>query len=140
MIKKIIKEEVENIIQEQSNNKLIQNMKDIFVPKIAMDPIATKIFKLTYKGFKDKKISINDFYGVTSALYTAIDTGNKEFAHKALSQNNALKKLGIDIEIGDITQKVGDPSRASNMPLPDKLKDSQIDFGKTYGINFKLNI
>ena len=138
-VKQIIKQEIIKVIQEQNkqNNDMAKNLKDLFLPKIAQDPVATKIFKLTYKGLKNKKISVSELYNVSNALYISLNTGNKEFARKTLTHNNALKKLGIDVEIGDITQNISDPTMQK---LPDELKGPQIDFGKTYGVQFTLNI
>ena len=138
-IKQIIEQEVVKVIQEQKkkNNNITKNLKDLFLPKIAQDPIATKIFKLTYKGFKDKKISVSELYNVSNALYVSLNTGDKQFARKTLTHNNALKRLGIDVEIGDITKTINDPAMSR---VPDNLKGPQVDFGKTYGIQFTLSI
>ena len=85
------------------------------------------------------KISINDFIGVTNGLKAAIETGDKEFAEKAVANNGALQKLGLDIVIGDITQQVDDISRYAGKENPDFTGEKE-DKGTTWGAKLVFSI
>ena len=128
-LKKIIEEEIQFVIDENIKKKINDS-----IPTIMKNDVATKIYKVARKGVQRKQISLNDLYNVARGLERAIVTKNKDFAEKAVSQNTALKKLGLDIVIGDITNKVRDNSRSgtSGGSYHKSLTGNKVDYGQTY--------
>ena len=59
-IQEIIREETLNVLTENLINKL----KDDYIPNIAKDPVAKKVFNVSLKAVKDKKISLVDLYKI----------------------------------------------------------------------------
>ena len=136
-LKKIIEEELQFVIDESIKKKI-----EDAIPTIMKNDVATKIYKVARKGVQKRQISLNDFFSVAKGLERAIATKDKDFAEKAVSQNTALKKLGLDVIIGDITNKVPDNSISgtSGGSYPKSLSGDSVDFGKTYGAKLVLSL
>jgi hypothetical protein len=102
------------------------------LPDIINNDVATKIFNIAKKGVQNKQISLNDLLNVTNGLSSAIKTGDKNLANKAVAQNTSLKRLGLDVVIGDISQSIDDPA-VQNLPhsiTGDKIKGPAVFGGK----------
>ena len=98
-----------------------------------------KIFDVAVGGVRDKKISISDLIDVSKGLNTAVRTGNKEFAEKAVANNNALKKLGLDVVIGDISDSYDDPTRLAGKPI-ERFAGKKKKFSPVYGAKVVLSL
>tara|TARA_Y100000004_G_scaffold166178_1_gene197697 strand:- start:103 stop:537 length:435 start_codon:yes stop_codon:yes gene_type:complete len=130
-----------NIIKEELRSTLLERQESIVdkiklqVPPILKNKVATQLYKVAKKGVYDKKISLNDLFALTSGLSTAVKTGKIEHAENAIKLNSGLKKLGLDVVLGDITQKVDDLGAAGRSPIgyDDRLTGGEQGFGKTYG-------
>lgn len=105
------------------------------VPTILKNKVATQLYKVAKQGVYDKKISLNDLFTLTSGLSTAVKTGELEYAENAIESNTGLKKLGLDIMFGDITQGVSDPSSLGRSPIgyDERIAGKEQGFGRTYG-------
>lgn len=140
-LEKIIKEELENVLLE---NELVNKLR-YHTPKIAKNPVAKKTFKIAKTALKQKKISVRDFLSLSSGLYHAIKDGQDE-ASFAIKNPGGLaglmKKANLDVEIGDITKNVSDPSIAgkSGTSYDDRVTGGKVDFGNVYGVNFKISL
>jgi len=109
---KITKKILERIIREELEAYLLEDVTQIVkdsLPAIVTNKVAFKIYKMAKRGVQKKQISYNDFVELSAGLSMAIETGDKEAAETAVSNNSALKKMGLDVVIGDVTQK-GYPS------------------------------
>jgi len=134
-LKTIIKEEVNNILFEKNiKDKILSKLPDIL-----NNDVAKKIFDVAVGGVRDKKISISDLIDVSKGLNTAVRTGNKEFAEKAVANNNALKKLGLDVVIGDISDSYDDPTRLAGKPI-ERFAGKKKKFSPVYGAKVVLSL
>ena len=119
-----------------------QDIKDKILnklPDILNNDVAKKIFDVAVSGVREKKISISDLIDVGKGLNTAVRTGNKEFAEKAVANNNALKKLGLDVVIGDIGDSYDDPTRLAGKPI-ERFAGKKKKFSPVYGAKVVLSL
>lgn len=135
-IQEIIREETLKVLTENLINKL----KDDYIPNIVKNPVAKKVFNVSLRAVKDKKISLVDLYKIGVTLSTAIRSDSQtraKNAAEAIKHDPLIKRMGFDIEVGDITKKIEDPS-LSRLPLPKNIEDERADFGTTWGVSLKF--
>ena len=130
-LRNIIKEEVDSVLFE---NEIQRKLKSA-LPTILRNDTAAKIFNVTKKAATDKQISVNDLLNVSKGLYNAVKSGKKS-ADIAVKDPSALKKLGLDIIIGDITQDISGP----RIPLSKNITGDRKDYGRTYGATLRLTL
>ena len=126
-----------NVLKEIDINKQLKAA----LPTVLQNDTAKQIFNVTKKATQDRKVSVNDLLSVTKGLTQAIKNG-EDMANIAVNDPTALKKAGLDIIMGDITQNIKDTSRVgrSNTEYPDFLTGKEQEFGRTYGVQLRLSI
>jgi len=125
----VIKEEVDSVLLE---NEMQKKLKAI-LPTILKNDTAKKIYSVTRKAAINKQISVNDLLSVVKGLHSAVKSGKKS-ADIAVKNPNILKKLGLDVVIGDITQNISDPK----VPLLKSIAGAKERRGRTYGATLRL--
>ena len=137
ILEDIIKEEINNVLKEVDINKQLKAA----LPTVLQNDTAKQIFNVTKKAAQDRKVSVNDLLSVTKGLTQAIKNG-EDMANIAVNDPTALKKAGLDIIMGDITQNVKDTSRAgrSSTEYSGFLTGKEQEFGRTYGVQLRLSL
>ena len=137
ILENIVKEEISKVLKESD----IQKQLKAALPTVLQNDTAKQIFKVTKKAAQNKQVSVNDFLSVTKGLAYAVKSGN-DMANIAVKDPNALKKAGLDIVVGDITQNIKDYSSAgrTSARYSDYLTGGEQDLGRTYGVQLRLSL